>query len=288
MKVFIYGATGMVGHYLTEELTAAGHEVYAGSRKPESGPKKPGVTYVSADATRPSLGVEVLEKVDAAFFISPPGFTDQFTILNPWLEKAKAVGLKKFVLMTAMGVEHAPPEAPFRKLELAVESSGLNWNILRPNWFMQNFHTYWVSGIRADKKIYFPGGNAKASFIHARDIASTAKALILGTGPSRAFNLTGPEAISHDEVAEKISAATGLPISYVDVTPEDFKKALLAAGLSEDYASFMVYIAGALKEGHAAPVLPTVKEITGKNPLTFDDYAKENKQAWIPEAAAVR
>ncbi len=287
MKVFIYGATGMVGHYLTEELTSAGHEVYAGCRKPESGPKRAGVTWVAADAVKPSLGVEILEKVDAAFFLSPPGFTDQFTILNPWLEKAKAVHLKKFVLMTAMGVEHAPPEAPFRKLELAVEASGLNWNILRPNWFMQNFHTFWVGGIRKDKKIYFPGGQAKASFIDARDIARTAKALLLGSGPSRAVNLTGPEAISHDEAAAKISSATGISIGYVDISPDDFKKGLLSAGLPEDYASFMVYIAGALKDGHASPVLSTVKEITGRDPITFDEYTKAHKDAWVVEPVAV-
>lgn len=285
MKVFVYGAAGMVGHYLTEELTGAGHEVYAGTRHPEAAPKRAGVTWVAADATKPSVGVDVLEKVDAAFFLSPPGFTDQFTILNPWLEKAKAVRLKKVVLMTAMGVEHAPPEAPFRKLELALESSGLNWNILRPNWFMQNFSTFWVGGIRKDQKIYFPGGRAKASFIDARDIASTAKVLLLTSGPSRAVNLTGPEAITHDEAAAKISRAAGLSIEYVDITPDDFKKGLLSAGLPEDYASFMVYIAGALKDGHASPVLPTVKEITGKDPITFDEYAKANKDAWIAEPA---
>src|SRR6185295_5909585 len=104
------------------------------------------------------VGLDVLDKVDAAFFISPPGFTNQYDLLNPWLEKAKAKKLKKFVLMTAMGVEFAPPEAPFRKLEIAVENSGLNWNIVRPNWFMQNFQTFWISGILKDKKIYFPGG----------------------------------------------------------------------------------------------------------------------------------
>jgi uncharacterized protein YbjT (DUF2867 family) len=250
MKIFVYGAKGMVGHALVDQLLAAGHEVFAGTRKPEEGRKQSGLTWVAADATKPALGTEVLEKVDRAFFISPPGFTDQYSILNPWLEKAKSVKLGKFVLMTAMGVEHAPPEAPFRKLELALESSGLTWNILRPNWFMQNFQTFWIGGILKDKKIYFPGGQAKASFIDARDIAASAAALLLKDDQkNKALNITGPRAISHDEVAAILSGVTGAFDFLCDITPEDFKAGLLSGGVPEDYAGFLVYIAGALKEG---------------------------------------
>ena len=281
MKIFVYGANGMVGHSLVENLLAAGHEVFAGTRNPDAGKKASGLTWTSADAVKPELGLEVLEKVDRAFFISPPGFTDQYKILGPWLEKAKSVKLGKFVLMTAMGVEHAPPEAPFRKLELAVESSGLNWNILRPNWFMQNFQTFWIGGILKDKKIYFPGGQAKASFIDARDIAASAAALLLKDDQkNKALNITGPAAVSHDEVAAILSSATGLSISYADITPEDFKAGLLSGGVPADYADFLVYIAGALKDGHASAVLATVKEITGKPPITFEQYAKDNAKAW--------
>jgi hypothetical protein len=67
----------------------------------------------------------ILEKVDSAFFIAPPGFTNQYAILGPWLAKAKSIKLGKFVLNTAMGVEYAPTEAPFRKLELELERFGL-------------------------------------------------------------------------------------------------------------------------------------------------------------------
>lgn len=281
MKIFVYGAQGMVGHELVDRLLTAGHEVFAGSRTPQKGKKAPGLTWVPADAMNPALGTEVLEKVDRAFFISPPGFTDQFSVLNPWLENAKAVKLGKFVLMTAMGVEHAPPEAPFRRLELALESSGLDWNILRPNWFMQNFQTFWISGILKDKKIYFPGGQAKASFIDARDIAAAAAALLLKDDhKNKALNITGPRAVSHDEVAAILSGATGLAISYVDISPEDFKAGLLSAGVPEDYAGFLVYIAGALKDGHASAVLGTVKDITGKEATSFEQYAKDNAKVW--------
>ncbi|EQA46928.1 NAD(P)H-binding protein, PF13460 family [Leptospira broomii serovar Hurstbridge str. 5399] len=282
MKIFVYGGTGLVSGFIVDLLLASGHEVYAGTRNPLTGARKPNLHWVFADALQPDKGLEVLEKVDRAFFLSPPGYTDQYAILNPWLEKAKLRKLDKVVLMSAMGVEHAPPEAPFRKLEIAFENSGLPFTILRPNWFMQNFHTFWISGILKDKKIYFPGGEAKTSFIDARDIASSAvSALLNDSFNGKGIALTGREALTHREVADKISNATGLAVSYVDITAEDFKKGLLQAGLSEDYANFMVYIAGALKEGYSSPVLTSVKEMTGKDPIKFDEYALDNKAAWL-------
>ncbi len=282
MKVFIYGATGKVGGSVIDLLLAKGHEVFAGTRKPETGRKAAGLTWVAADAANPQLGLEVLDKVDAAFFIAPPGFTDQYAILSPWIARAKEKKLSKVVLMTAMGVEHAPAEAPFRKVELMLESSGLNYNIIRPNWFMQNFQTFWISGILRDGKIYFPGGKAKTSFIDSHDIAQVAAVLLTSdTHKNRAFALTGSEALTHDEVAAKLSSATGKSISYADITPEEFKKGLLSGGVPEDYADFLVFIAGNLREGHSAGVHSSVKDITGKDPIRFDQYAKDNKSAWL-------
>lgn len=281
MKIFVYGATGMVGQNVVNQLLAAGHEVFAGSRKPEAGKASKGLTWVMADAGNPQAGVEILDKVERAFFIAPPGFTDQYAILSPWLNRAKEKKLQKVVLMTAMGVEHAPAEAPFRKVELMLEGSGLNYNIVRPNWFMQNFQTFWIGGIKSDGKIYFPGGNAKASFIDARDISSSVVSLLTEDKfNNQAFALTGPAAVTHDEVAAALSGVSGKSITYVNVTPEDFKKGLLSGGVPNDYADFLVFIAGNLREGHASPVTATVKQITGKEPIAFQQYASDNQAAW--------
>lgn len=281
MKVFVYGGSGLVGGHLVKELQKQGHEVWIGSRKPEAQKSSPNLHWVFADSSHLTKGLEVLEQVDAAYFLSPPGQTNQYEILSPWIEKAKQVGLKKLVLMTAMGVDHTPPEAPFRKTEIMLEGAGIPWNIIRPNWFMQNFHTFWIAGIKQDQKIYFPGGNAKTSFIDARDIASVASVLLTTTkNDNKAFTLTGPESIDHNEVAKHLTNVSGKNIEYVDVDPKVFEVSLVSAGLSKDYAAFLVMIAGALKEGFSAPILDTVKTLTGKDPITFAQYAKDFANAW--------
>ncbi|MCW7487945.1 NAD(P)H-binding protein [Leptospira meyeri] len=281
MKVFVYGGSGLVGGHLVAELQKQGHEVWAGSRKPEAQKSSANLHWVFADSSNLTKGLEVLEQVDAAYFLSPPGQTNQYEILSPWIEKAKQVHLKKLVLMTAMGVDHAPPEAPFRKTEILLEGAGIPWNIIRPNWFMQNFHTFWIAGIKQDQKIYFPGGNAKTSFIDARDIASVAAVLLTTTKyDNQAFTLTGPESIDHNEVAKHLTSVSGKNIEYVDVDPKVFESSLVSAGLSKDYAAFLVMIAGALKEGFSAPILDTVKTLTGKNPISFAEYAKDFASSW--------
>lgn len=281
MKVFVYGGTGLVGGQLVKELLKSGHEVWVGSRKPETQNKESNLHWIYADSKEPKKGIDVLESVDAAFFLSPPGETNQFEILSPWIEKGKQVGLKKLVLMTAMGVEHAPPEAPFRKTELLLENSGIPYNIIRPNWFMQNFHTFWIGGIKQDGKIYFPGGNANVSFIDARDIASVASILLTtNTYDNQAFALTGKESINHIQVAKHLTSVSGKNIEYVDVDPKIFETSLVSAGLSKDYASFLVMIAGALKDGFASPIVDSVKQITGKDPILFQKYAEDHANHW--------
>lgn len=282
MNIFVYGGSGLVSGKLIEILLKDGHKIIAGSRTPNKQKQEKNLEWVHVEAFEPKKGLDALENVDAAFLLSPPGYTAQFDILNPFVEKAKDVGLKKIVLMTAMGVEHAPPEAPFRKLELALMNSNLNYVILRPNWFMQNFHTFWIEGILKDKKIYFPGGDAITSFIDARDISAViAEVLTNDKFKNQEFTLTGKEAISHETVANIMTEVLNQKISYVDVNPNDFLKSLIAAGLPEDYANFLIYIASALREGHASAILPTVKEIIGRDPIQFKEYVLDHKNHWV-------
>ncbi len=194
---------------------------------------------------------------------------------------AKKKKVKKIVLMTAMGV-NAVDSAPLRIVELHLEKSGLNYNIIRPNWFMQNFNSFWIHGINADGKIYLPVAKAKGSFIDARDIAAVAAELLLSDKfNNKDFDLTGSDVINHDQVADILSNVTGRKIAYQDIEPTTMLKSLLGAGLPNDYANFMLMILDFFKQGYSERTTDAVEKINGKKPISFKKYAEDYKASWV-------
>lgn len=270
----VIGATGTVGSELARLLETAGHTVRRATSR-NAGPGR-----VHLDLTTGAGLSEALAGADGAFLLSPPGHTNQDVLLGTVIEAAKAHGVGKLVLMTAMGAD-ADPTSPMRRLELQLEASGLTWNVIRPNWFMQNFHTFWLHGIRTQGAIQLPTGTAKGSFIDARDIAAVAAALLTGNRfANRAFDLTGEEALDHAQVAALLSAELGRPLRYDDITPEVMRPGLLAAGLPEAYADFLLLILHYFKLGAAERITTAVQDITGHAPRRFAQYARDYREAY--------
>ena len=276
-KILVVGATGTVGSEIVRLLKKDGHSVRSTtSRKVEAFSDQVHLNLVTGEGIKAAM-----EGVDKAFFLSPPGHADQFALLSPLIQEAKRRGLSKVVLMTAMGAD-ADPNSPFRRAEIELERSGLNYNILRPNWFLQNFNSFWVHGIRNQKKILLPAGSAKVSFIDARDIAAVAAKLLTSDEyPNQAFDLTGPEAVDHVQAAAAISKATGLNVTYQEIAPHELRQGLVTAGLPSAYVDFLLVIFGYLREGYNAAVNGNVEKVTGKRPRAVENYAADYKQAWI-------
>ena len=124
----------------------------------------------------PSTYEAALAGVDRVFLLSPPGYADALRLVQPFIDVAGAT-VSRFVLMTASGVE-SDEAIPLRKVERAVEATGKRHVILRPTWFMDNFHTFWVHGIKTAGVIALPAAEAKTSLIDARDIADVATTLL--------------------------------------------------------------------------------------------------------------
>lgn len=275
-KILIIGASGQVGSELAKILSSQGQDVRKATSKEAKEADQVHLNLLTGEGLETAfIGV------DKVFLMAPPGYTNQDELLAPAFAEAQKQGLKKVVLMTAMGAD-ANPEAPLRKAEVLLENSGLDYNIIRPNWFMQNFNTFWIQGILSQQKIFLPLGEAKGSFIDARDIAAVAGALLLKDDfKNQAFNLTGDEALDHDEVAQILSTATGKSIQYEDISPEAMREGLLGAGLPADYTEFLLMILSYFKAGYAVQITPEVEKITGKKPIRFAQYAQDYKQAWL-------
>ena len=268
----VLGAAGNTGAPLADLLARDGHVVRRATSRP---PGTPDAVHVDL-ATGARLDA-ALAGTDGAFLLSPPGFTNQDELLGRAIDAAARLGVRKVVLMTAMGVD-VDESIPFRKAERHLERSGTAWNVIRPNWFMQNFHTFWVHGIRTDGAIRLPTGDAKGSFIDARDIAAVAHVLLTTDAhANRAVDLTGGEALDHHEVAAILTRETGRPIRYEDVTPDAMRTALLGAGMPAPYAESLLGILGAFRAGFAARVTDAVPTLVGRAPITFAQYARDHR-----------
>lgn len=280
-SILVVGASGKVGAELARLLNANGHRV-----KRATSSREPAADQVHLDLVEPKALDLVFDGVDKAFLLSPPGYTNQNELLKPLIEQAKRSNLKKVVLMTAMGA-NAVEEAPLRQAEIQLERSGLDYNIVRPNWFMQNFNSFWLHGIESERKIFLPVGNAKGSFIDARDIAAVAASLLeRDEYGNQAFDLTGGEALDHDEVAAILSGVTQETITFEDISPDEMLQNLLGAQLPRPYAEFMIMILGFFKAGYSERITGAVEQITGGKPITFAQYASDHRDAWLKKAAA--
>lgn len=274
-QTLVIGANGTVGTELVRLLQARGQQVLQATSK---APSRPG--QVQLDLISGAGVAAAFAQADRAFLLAPPGHVNQHELLNPLIDAAKAAGLKKLVLMSAMGA-NADPNVPLRQAELHLEASGLAWNVIRPNWFMQNFNTFWLSGIQQQGKIFLPVGPAKGSFIDARDIAAVAAELLTGGAfDGRDFDLTGPEALDHDQVAAILSRVAGRAIGFQDIPPEAMLEGLLGTGLPKPYAEFMLLILGYFKAGNAERTTDAVATITGRAPTPFAQYAQDHRAAW--------
>lgn len=278
-RTLIIGATGTVGSAVVHELVQRGVPVRAVSSRAAAAPTA-GIEWVRADVVSGAGVAEAFDGVSRAFVFAPPGHANQHELVIPLVEQAKRAGLEKVVLMTAFGA-NANPQAPLRVAELALEASGLNYNILRPNWFMQNFNHAWLPGILASGKVHLPVGDAKASFIDTRDIGAVAARLLAEPGfDKEAIDLTGPAALSIAEAVAELSKAAGVNIGYEVITPEAMRAALLDAGLPATYADFLVLILGFLAAGYNAPVTDGVRRVLGRDPIDFARYAQDHRAAW--------
>lgn len=274
-KILVLGATGNVGRPLVRALVAKGEAVKAASRggKPVEGAE--GVVF---DVVDPMTFPAAFEGVDRAFVMLPGGYTEAKALLLPIIEAAAARGVK-VVLQSVLGVD-ADDSIPYRQAEIALEKSGVSWVVLRPNWFTDNFLTYWKPGIDAAGVIALPAAAGKSSFIDARDIAeSAAAALTTNRFDGKAFNLTGPEALGYAEAAALISEAVGKPVAYHAIDDEAFVGNLVGAGVPEVYARFLASIFYPVREGWTAVVTDNVQTLTGHPARQVAAWVKENAEA---------
>jgi len=228
------------------------------------------VEWVRFDLERPQTFGAALSGVDRVFLVARPGDEAPERAAEPLLEEARRSGVIRVVALTAMGVERRE-DFGLRRVERLVESSGLEYTHLRPNWFMQVFSTGPLAlAIRSTGEIRLPLADARISYIDTRDIAAVGAAVLVEPGHSgRAYTLTGEEALDTEAVAGAIAGAAGRPVRYRPIGEEEARAAIVSAGLSAERAERLVGFHRLVRAGWCAPVSEAVERVLGRPPLRF-------------------
>jgi uncharacterized protein YbjT (DUF2867 family) len=283
--ILITGATGNVGTELTKLLSAQKVPFRAMVRSiKEAGALAAlkEVERVAGDFNDEGSVASALKDVERAFLLTNSSEQAE-TQQARFVDAARRAGVKHIVKLSQWAADSNSP-VRFLRYHAAVEQritdSGVAYTFLRPNLFMQGFLAF-REPIARQGQFFAAIGEARISGVDVRDIAAVAAAALTEDGhEGNIYNLTGPEALTHREMAEKLSAALGRRIQFVDVPPEAMRGALAAAGLPDWQADGLIEDYAHYSRGEASEVAPGVQDATGKPPRSFDEFARDYAPAF--------
>jgi len=281
--ILVVGATGAVGSELVSQLRHKGERVRGATRKPADASRRFGsaVEYVEFDLERPETYATALAGVKRVFLIARPGDDHSDRLAIPLLDEMKRQNVRHVVNLSAYGAETRDDFA-LRKIEKHLEASGMAFTHLRPNWFMQVFASGpLLVGIRSSAAFAIPAADARISYIDVRDIAAVAAvSLTTKDHTDKAYTLTGPQPLNHDEIAHRISNAVGKAIRYVPISEENARKAILSAGLSSERTERLIGFYRLVRAGACDRVSPDVETVLGRLPIAFEQFAANYAHCW--------
>lgn len=285
--ILITGASGNVGSEVLKQAAAAKLKIRAAYLSADKAKRAPaGVETVLMDYAKPDTIRAALEGVEKVFLVGPPA-PNVAEREAGFVNEANQSGVRHLVKLSALGGRKAIFPGLHRNSEEKIEASGIPYTFLRPNGFMQNFVNYNAGTIKTQNAFYGAQGDGAVSHVDIRDIAAVAIKVLSSSGhEGRAYSLTGPEALTNSQVAEKLSRALGRTIRYVDLSPDELKKSLLSAGVPEWAANALLDLQRFYREGGASQVYPEVEQLAGRKPTSFDDFARDYRLAFQQDVRA--
>ncbi len=278
-RILVTGATGTFGGEVARQLQAAGEPIRVLVRDAAKVSQfDETVQVVVGDfAAFESLDAALtgIECIFLASFDSP----DQLELQGNVLTTAKRHGARHIVRISTMGVNewrHIPVFEVHYQCERQLEDSGLAFTHLRPHWVMQNFlPSSSVTPVVGDM-IRLPAGEGRVGFVDARDVAAAGiEALTTPGHAGKAYELTGPEAVSHSDIADRLSAATGRSITYESISPKAYEQEKAAQGWPRSSIDEMLSHFARIRDGLDSEVTDTVETVTGRPALSFRDFARD-------------
>jgi len=270
--ILVIGGTGTIGSQLVKLLSANGVSFRVLSRDPK---KVKGAEAVRGDLGEPA-SLDVAFRGVESFFLLTNSTPESVKWKENAIAAARKASARRVVHLSVIGAGLDSSLQISRwhaQTEVALRESGLSWTNLQPGYFMQN--TLQSAAAIKNGLFYAAAGEGRIAGIDARDIAAAAFETLTGEGhDKKSYPLTGPEALSFEQMMDKLSVAVGRQVNYVNLAPADLRKSLLSAGMPDWMVADFVTLHASFAEGGAAKVDPTLEKLIGRR-RTFDDFARD-------------
>jgi uncharacterized protein YbjT (DUF2867 family) len=236
------------------------------------------VDLVEADLSLPETLAPALEGVEKALLLTASS-PDSPQLERNFIRAAKRAGVRHVVKFSAYGANLKAPHFFGRQHgegERALEDSGLPFTMLRPNGFFQNFLGN-AASIQSRSALHAPAGEMKFSAVDVRDIAAVAAHVLTEPGHEwQRYTITGPESLSHAEIAGRFSKVLGRTIEYVAVAEDAAREWMLAAGMDAWHVDKVLDLYRYYRSGAAAEVTYDIERVGRKVPIRFEQFVRDH------------
>jgi uncharacterized protein YbjT (DUF2867 family) len=282
--ILVTGATGNVGSQVVKQLSSFSGIVRAAVQS-----KNRADDIKNTKAELVEMNFNNSETIEAAFkgiqklFLLTPFVPDMVEMSKNLIREAKKADVNHIVKQSAFGSDledGITMNKLHRQVEEAIESSGINYTFLRPMSFMQNYLGL-SNSIKSQGVFYAPLIDSRTSFVDLRDIAAVAVEALTKSGhENKAYNITGPEAVSNYDIANILSKTTGRKITYVNISDDDARKGMKENGMQEWTINALMELYNFQKAGKASHVSLDVERVTNRKPISFEQFAKDYSETF--------
>jgi uncharacterized protein YbjT (DUF2867 family) len=281
-KTFLLaGATGQVGSIVARNLQGSGRRVRALVRDPDAAAAKlgTGIEYVRADLDDPRTLPAAFADVDAAYLATAPAEAMVGQEGN-FIDAAVAAGLPRLVELSVLGTDVSVPIFKFhQEIEAKIASAGIPATVLRPGGFYSSL-LFSAEAVRAGV-LPSAAGDGRLAWIDHADVADVASAILLDAGyGGQVLEMTGPQALTYDDIAAVLARALGKPVAHLRMDEEALGEQMSSAGLPGWLADSFLGQHRLMREDRLSTVTGVVADVLGRPPRAFGEWLAENKGAF--------
>lgn len=288
--ILVTGATGNVGAAVVAELTEKKEPVRAFVRDEKHARERLGasVELARGDFEDTASIARALDGVDAVF-LSSADQPNKVAHETAVIDAARAAGVHKIVKTSTVGAEAGSPLPPFDwhgRIEDYLRASLIPSVVLHSYFYMTNLLAS-AEPVRQTGKLFAPLGGARIAMIDPLDTgAVAAAALVTDRYDGQILDLSGPESLTYDQVADELSSATGRTIEFVDIPDEAARQTFVQMGYPDWLLAHFDHLFPLLRSGNVAAPTDSVRAVTGHEPRSFATWARDHAAAFSVRASS--